>query len=360
MLGVSNLGTDEFQGLEKIVLARPDRIGDVIITSACLKPIQQAHPQCRTHLLLRRPLAPLFAEHPLLEAAIPIPEFEDSAQSDAAELTRIFKRHKFDCIVHLNHDPGIYLAAKRAGIRYRVGYGTGSEASSLTHAVEDKRSEGRRHEALYNLDLLRLLNIEAPRIFRPFISPSESAKRKIPLILPILENDRPYAALHLAAHGSKARMPVGVMAKIAIWLGRERHLDIVIVGTEVNDPALGTLKKDLPDNVSIWDLTGKTNLDELAWILSRAKVFLGRDSGPAHIAAAMGCPTVTIMGPHKKKSTSTRWAPLGERVGIVEGPANPRFFETARAFQQRYFSSIDVEEVKAEISELTGVPQRLL
>ena len=346
------MGTEEFQGLEKIVLSRPDRIGDVIITSACLKPIQQALPHCRTHLLLRQPLAPLFAGHPLLEAVISIPEFEESAQSDSAELTRIFKRHKFDCIVHLNHDPGIYLAAENAGIRYRVGYKNGGEASSLTHAVADKRSEGRKHEALYVFDLLRYLKVEAPRSLDPSISPSETANEKIPQILPILEDDRPFAALHVTAHGSKARMPVGVMAQIAIWLGRERRLDIVIVGTEVNDPAVGTLKRDLPDNVPILDLTGKTSLDELAWILSRAKVFLGRDSGPAHIAAAMGCPTVTMMGPHKKKSTSTRWAPLGERVGIVEGAAKPRLLETARAFQRRYFSSIEVDLIKAEISAL--------
>ena len=348
------MGTDEFQGLEKIVLARPDRIGDVIITSASLKPIRQALPHCRTHLLLRQPLAPLFAEHPLLESAIPIPECKESAQSDVAELTRIFNRHEFDCIVHLNHDPGICLAAKRAGIRYRVGYSAGSEASSLTHPVVDRRPEGRKHEALYVLDLLRYLKVEAPRSLDPSISPSDSAKRKVPQILRILENDRPFAALHLGAHGKKARLPAGVMAQIALWLSRERRFDIVIVGSEVNDPAVDTLKRILPEDVSIWDLTRRTSLDELAWILSRAKVFLGRDSGPAHIAAAMGCPTVTIMGPHKKKSTSTRWAPLGKRVGIVEGVANPRFFETARAFQRRYFSSIDADVVKAEISGLMG------
>ena len=349
---IPQLDTEEVQGLGKVLFSRPDRIGDVVITSACLSPIRQSLPHCRISLLVRRPLTPLFVDHPLIEAVIPIPEFPGSARTDSAALTGVFQRRKFDCIVHLNGDHGVHVAAKRAGIRYRVGYPTGFGTSTLTHAIADRRSEGRKHEALYSLDLLRFLRVEIPELLRPSLSPDRSGERRVEKILPIVAGDRSFAAFHATAHGNKARLPTGVLARTALWLSEERHCDIVLVGSEIENPSVALFKRELPDAVRSWDLTGRTSLDELAWLLGRATVFIGRDSGPAHIAAAMGCPTVAIMGPHKKRSTAARWAPLGDRVRIVEGVAKPGSFETDRAFQRRYFSSIESKEIIDKISDL--------
>ena len=349
---IPQLDTEEVQGLGKVLFSRPDRIGDVVITSACLSPIRQSLPHCRISLLVRRALTPLFVDHPLIEAVIPIPEFPESARTDGAALTGVFQQRKFDCIVHLNGDHGVHAASKRAGIRYRVGYPAGFGTSTLTHAIADRRSEGRKHEALYSLDLLRFLRVEIPELLRPSLSPDRSGERRVEKNLPIVAGDRSFAVFHATAHGNKARLPAGVLARIALWLSEERHCDIVIVGSEIENPSVALFKRELPDTVRSWDLTGRTSLDELAWLLGRATVFIGRDSGPAHIAAAMGCPTVAIMGPHKKRSTAARWAPLGDRVRIVEGVAKPGSFETDRAFQRRYFSSIESKEIIEKISDL--------
>ena len=352
MEAIPELRTEEILGFKNVLLSRPDRIGDVVITSACLGPVCQALAHCRISLLVRPPLAPLFADHPLIEVAIPIPEFPESGQTDSAVLAGVFQRRKFDCIVHLNGDRGVHLAARRAGIRYRIGYPTAFGTSILTHGIADRRSEAKKHEALYSLDLLRLLRVETPKFLCPLLSPDRSGEKRVEKILPIFADDRPFAAFHVIAHGKKVRPPAGILARTALWLSRERRCDIVIVGSETGNPSVAIFKRELPEAVRPWDLTGRTSLDELAWLLSRASIFIGRDSGPAHIAAAVGCPTVAIMGPHKKQATAARWTPLGEWVRSIEGAAKPRSFETDRAFQRRYFSSITSEEIIGQVGAL--------
>lgn len=64
------------------------------------------------------------------------------------------------------------------------------------------------------------------------------------------------------------------------------------------------------------DMTGRTRLIEAAALIARATAFVGNDSGLGHIAAALGCPTVTVFGPGQPQ----RYRPWGERVRLVTAP----------------------------------------
>ena len=99
--------------------------------------------------------------------------------------------------------------------------------------------------------------------------------------------------------------------QIIDWLREEYGISTVIVG------APGERKKSI-DIVSkckgqIFNLTGKTTLDELAGVLSLSSLHVGVDSAAPHIAAAVGTPTITIYGP----SEWLVWAPLGEIHSVV-------------------------------------------
>jgi heptosyltransferase-3 len=99
--------------------------------------------------------------------------------------------------------------------------------------------------------------------------------------------------------------------QIIEWLREEYGISTVIVG------APGEKKKSI-DIASkckgqIFNLTGKTTLDELAGVLSLSSLHVGVDSAAPHIAAAVSAPTITIYGP----SEWLVWAPIGETHTVV-------------------------------------------
>ncbi len=100
-----------------------------------------------------------------------------------------------------------------------------------------------------------------------------------------------------------------------------------------------------------WNWPGKTDLLGLSALLAQAALFVGNDSGPAHLAAALGAPTLTIFG-----STNPNWtAPLGERAQIVGPhpvPCTPCYLKLC-PIGLPCLKELTVDEVWREVLELS-------
>ena len=103
------------------------------------------------------------------------------------------------------------------------------------------------------------------------------------------------------------------------WLATERGLGLVIAGAEADRAAVDRLRGCLRTPGT--DITGQTGLRELAAVLAGARVVIGNDSGPGHLAAAVGTPVVTLFGP---TSEAFGFAPRGERAVTVSIPLECR------------------------------------
>ena len=116
-------------------------------------------------------------------------------------------------------------------------------------------------------------------------------------------------------------MPVELLAGLAGWLQQERGLRPLLVGTE-SDPPLADIDRlaGLPP-ADVIDLRGATDTAELAWLLGSAALCASRDSGPAQLAAAMGCRTLVFFVDPRPILGPVRWRPMGSRVEIL--PAEP-------------------------------------
>ena len=327
----------------KLVLSRPDRIGDVVISTSCLRPIREAFPKTRIYFIVERKLAPLLSEHPLIERAILL-DSEENAEVAGLQISSELGRLDAECIVHLHQHPIVSEAAANAGIPVRIGFSSHNRRSLLTHSVRIDKKECDCHEAAYNFQLLHELGLEPPPLLAPSIKLPEINEDQFFGEVPFPDRGREYFAFHLAAHSRKPRLPMSCFAAAGAWLLRHYPGDLLIVGAEGDDASTREFISHLRDHAHrIFDLTGKTNLAELGFILKRARLMLSRDSGPAHLAAALGCPTVCVVGPVARKRAATRWQPLGPRVTVVEPPVSPRFLEPIGRFQRRFFDSVSEE-----------------
>lgn len=347
----SKISQQVVRAFKRLLLSRPDRIGDVVITTSCLKVIHDVYPHLKLYFLVNESLIPLFNDHPLLAGLIPLPDHDKDPNHSIILLKDEIQNLNPDCIVHFNYDPVVATAAYKANIPYRLGHWTKKRNTWLTHAITDRRKEGLQHEAEYNLDLLNPLHIYPPLNLKPWLSPKPVHDTRLFELLPWWRPNCPFAVFHISAHASKARIPPSIFAGITPWLVDELNYHIVLIGSEKNDPGKKSFLQLIGDRLSkkVSDLTNIIHLGETARILKEAHFLFSRDSGPAHLASAVNCPALTLIGPLGKRSASTRWSPLGPSAKILEKPVPPRLWETTHAYHQRYFNSFSIKEIKNEL-----------
>lgn len=168
-----------------------------------------------------------------------------------------------------------------------------------------------------NLDLVRACGIAAP------------ASRPV-LVVPPASRDR--MAVRLASAGLDARRPLVVVHPVSRWLFKAwpeagcaavlaalagcREIAVAVTsGPEMReaDMARRILARVAEPMI---DLVGQTSLADLAAVLERAALFLGVDSAPMHMAAALGVPVVALFGPSGERS----WGPWGEGHAVISSP----------------------------------------
>jgi heptosyltransferase II len=316
---------------QRIVISRPDRIGDVIISTSCLAPLREKFPAAPICFIAAESLRPLLENHPLLAGFV-------SLSSD--DLTTELKRTDAKSIVHLHPNEHCYRAAYEAEIPIRIGYRP--SCRELTHAIADRRGEGLQHEGEYCFDLLKYLGVEKPKKLRPTIHLADLDRSSLEEKLPwSLETTR-FAVINGSAYSAKKEWPMERFMNLAERIRTEFELSVVFVG--LNDSHTYPAQH--------LNLTRQTNLGELAWLLKYAQILVSNDTGVSHIAAAVDCPSVVIFGRTDPQYGPARWRPLSDRAVAVTSATRRKRFEPTRAFWRRSFAAIEVEPVIVALREL--------
>jgi ADP-heptose:LPS heptosyltransferase len=318
--------------MRTLIISRPDRVGDVVITTSCLAPIREKYPDTKIYFVAAERMRPVLDGHPLLAGFISL----------NSNLTKEFARLDASAIVHLHPDKNCYVAAASANIPMRIGYPARFLNRHLTHKIPERRREGLQHEAAYNFDLLRLTDVPLPARLSANVHLPESAVETLQRKIPSPLASTPFAVLHPAAHSKIARWPAARFEQLAQSIHKKFGLLPVIVGSDANDSI----------RTSHLNLAGKTNLGELGWLLKHSRVLVTNDSGPAHLAAAVGCPVVSIFGRTAPLYGPVRWRPLSDKVVVVSKSLERKKFESRHAFWRRCFAAIELEEVESVVARL--------
>lgn len=332
----------------RLVLSRPDRLGDVVITSSCLEPVSRALPGVEIYLLAQAAYAPLFHQHPHLAGFLPL-SGAATAVARQEEMAEQLRRLAPSCLVHLQPHPEIEAAGAMAGIPRRVGFRLRGD-KWLTESVPFTKKRGEKHEGYYNFEVLDRLGVTAPPQLRPCLSPEPAARERLAKKLPEGFSRTAYAVLHVGAHPGKSRVPAEIFAAVARGLVAEKGRDVVLIGAEKDDADARGIRDALgPAAARVFDLCGQTDVAEMAWLLRDAGVVFGRDSGPAHVAAAMGARTVTLMLEPDQVNSARRWTPLGEHSRVLEKPLRRRLLESRARFARRNLRQYTPEEIAAAV-----------
>jgi len=339
---------------KNILIVRTDRIGDVVLTVPAIRAINEKFPDARLTVLL----SPLTFD--LLNGLSFIDEIlvDDRRGPHKGlwgflRLIRLLQQKKFDLAVIYHTKKRTNLACFWANIPYRLGYKNNKYGFLLNHPVEDVRHKGHKHEAQYCLDLLDNVGIQSNDLLLE-ISRDQSADRWITDFLKSkgIELSEELVVLHPAASDPAKQWPKENFSGLVNEMHRKKNsIKFIIIGTKENRH----LARDIQNksDAEILDTSGMFSINQLVSLLARAKILISNDSGPVHIAAALGTPVISIFTRNQPGINPQRWQPLGENKRVVSVPFNEQVsFKKARDYDPQNMHSIPVGQVLEAVDSL--------
>ncbi len=339
----------------RILIIRTDRMGDVILSTPVIRALRKALPDAHLAMMVRPEHRELVEGHPDLNGVILFDkEGEDRGLSGTLRLARRLRQEQFDTAVILHSTNRVILLAWLAGIRRRVGY-----ARRLPWLLTDRlpyvKREGGRHEAEYNLELLKFLDIQADHP-KPFVQTTPAQEAKVEAFLKNRAGgaNSPLAVLHPGASCPSKRWPPERFSQVADSLIDECGACVVVV-TGPEEIARGEQVARLMRNAPLRAL-GLFSPGELACLFKRSRCLVSNDSGPVHLAAAVGTPVVAIFGRWGGGLSPTRWGPLGDSHRILHHDVGCRPCLAHRCpIDFVCLKAVSVEEVLTAVEHAAGL-----
>ncbi|MBI5636752.1 MAG: glycosyltransferase family 9 protein [Nitrospinae bacterium] len=287
----------------RILVIRPDRIGDVILSTPVLVSLRMEKPGWKIAMLVRPTVAPLLEGHPAIDELLTLDTDEKPSWNNTAPLAGILRLKKFDAALHLYSDFWVSLAVWRAGVPVRIGPASKLARIFYNTAIPQRRSRGERHEADYNLDLLAPLGV--PPLRRSMLPVTPDA---IGAAAALLDPSRKNIGVFPGMGGSARNWKPEQYARLIDILGAEGN-NVILMG--------GAADAGIVDAVAAACATtpkrfAGAHLKELAAFIHRLDVFVAPSTGPLHIAGAVGTPAVGIYCPIRV-CLPRRWGPIGTR-----------------------------------------------
>jgi len=189
-----------------------------------------------------------------------------------------------------------------------VSYGITGGGFLLTCRVPYK---GNLHEAERDMALFEPFGVKGPAhdIILTFL-PDD--RKKSVKVLKDAGINGPYVVLHTVPGHASKRWEAGYFARVARYLTDEKKLAVLMAGSSRDRGFIrDVMAKGAGDAI---DISGRTGIAVLGAILEKASLFVGVDSGPAHIAAAAGTPSIVLFSGANDPAV---WAPRGEHVKVI-------------------------------------------
>ncbi len=339
----------------RILVARSDRIGDVLISTPVLKALRDHYPSSFIAMMVAASNRELVEGNPYLDQVILLDkDAKHRGLWGTLALSRLIRRSRFDVAVILHPTARVHLICFLAGIRERIGYDR-KAPFLLTQAIPHRKQEGLKHEMEYNADLLRPLGIvELPRQLTLPANPA--ADRKVDELLRqkgVGGRDL-LVALSPTSSGPPRNWPVAKFAALADRLSLIPGVKVCVVAHADHRPV--TRQMIELATAPVMDLTGAFTLSELGGFFKRCRLVISNISGPAHLSVAVGTPVISVFGGNQPGLSPTRWRPLGPRdVAVHHKTDCPvcHAHNCARGFA--CLEAITVEEVLGHAERLLGL-----
>ena len=345
--------------VRRLLVRGPNWIGDAVLCEPALSATRTLFPEAEITLLVKPAVAELFAEHPSVDQIL---IYEDPGAHAGLlgrwTLAKVLRRHSFDMAILFQNAFDAAVLAFFAGVPRRYGYATDGRRLLLTDPIRVPERTSIGHQCHYFQNLLRPLGMDT-EVRRPQLYLSEhetGSAEKMFSESGIGETDFVIGLNPGSTYGSAKRWLPERYAEAAdrliqsLSLYTARRARVIIVGAP-GEEALGQAIADSMQSEPV-QFAGRTSVRDLMGVIQRCRLFLTNDTGPMHIAAALGVPVVAVFGPTDPSRTS----PLGDRHTMVRQAVDcaPCLLREC-PIDHRCMTRVTVDEVCEAALRLLGV-----
>jgi lipopolysaccharide heptosyltransferase I len=327
---------------ERILIVKPSSLGDIIHSLPVLHALRLQFPKAHLAWFIHEKWADIVTGHPDLDETIPWSFRWDGLH----ELYRIFRRKRFDLAVDLQ---GLFrsgMISYLSGAKVRVGFKNGREGSVLfyTHKVDVPIHP--MHALDRYLLVAKSLGAEVSKPISTIPISVQDEKAVDDLLKAVgLSNSRDYVVMNPTARWWTKRWPIERFAQLADLI-QDSGLPVVLIGGESDIPEIQRLQ--ILTRISPVSVAGRTSLKQLAAFLRRARLLITNDSGPMHLAVALGTPVVALFGPTDPVRTGPyQYLSLPIMQTVIRKPVecSPCLSRSCRMGDHRCMMEIEVDDV---------------
>ena len=348
-----------------ILIVKLSAIGDVVHTLPSLAALRRLYPQAHITWVVEEAAADLIVGHPYLDRALVSrrkhwqQDLKKGNFSNNIREIRLFvnvlRDRPYDLVIDFH---GLFKSAVLvwlSGGARKLGFDSMQEGSGLFY-TEKIPEDMSRHAVDRYLDFLAYLGAksgEADGVNAPeFLIPSDDRNiQKVSALLSKshLDIDEPFVAINPVALWDTKLWREDRFAMLADRITGELNIPVVITGSAHEKPYAESIIREAK-TAKVFDLAGQTTLKDLAYLYRQAAVVVTTDSGPMHIAAAVGTPVIALFGPTEPRRTG----PYGRGHTVISKtlPCSPCFLKQCRT--RECMEGITVEEVLEGVKEKLG------
>jgi ADP-heptose:LPS heptosyltransferase len=313
----------DWPAVKRVLVIRLRSIGDTVLTTPSLWALRRFLPQSRIDVLLEDWVAPVFDGSDLVDNVITLPKESTAAR---ARVARELRAARYDVVYNLHGGTTATFLTRATGARHRVGFENYQYARLHNHLAPSPLRIWQRstlHSVEQHLALIGWTGV--PVTDRPptRLVVTDSALRSASEKLHAAGFDgfgggEAFALVHPTAAFDTKQWATENFARLAQELRRRDLTPVVVVAAHEGRVAEALVSQTSGPIVLLQNLS----LPEVTAVASRARLFIGNDSGIAHIAAASGAPCVVIFG----SSNRNHWRPWTTRASEIvfeELPCQP-------------------------------------
>jgi predicted lipopolysaccharide heptosyltransferase III len=347
----------------RVLFIRLRNLGEAVLDTANLRALKRFRPDLRITTLVEAIYTDLYEDDPEIEAmALPrSPQNRRSSWRARWNVIAAIRKRKFDAVVNLHGGSTSATLTLLSGAKHRVASRQFRSAFAYNLRIPKATTLDRRgglHVVERQFAQFRWLGVGGVEAALPTsltIAPRfrEAAPARLREVG--IDPERPYAVLAPTNDFYTKRWAAEGFAAVADLL-LLRGYQVVLSGAPTDDQRAQLAQVQAATAHRLPCLSALT-IGELVAVIAGAALFVGNDSGPAHIAAAVKTPHAVLFGP----ADSVRWGPWRAPSVLVQNdfPCNPCDMHRCRAFDQpECIRSITVDQVIAAIGQLTGRNER--
>ncbi len=292
---------------KRIIISRPDRIGDVVLSTAIPREIKKQYPDSFIAVLLRSYTKDIYLNNPYVDEII---VFEPGKEEFSFfDCVRKIRTYKFNTALMLLPNEKINYLFFLAGIKERIGVGHKLfQYLTFTKYVDRKKYIPLRHEADYCMDLARKIGIKTENII-PEIYLTKDEIKLVSERRKLLSNDgKIIVGIHTSSGNSAPNLKIPAYKELAEKLSVDKRFRVIITDNNPDPILLNINGLDFPYiNLSLREsIINFATLD----------VLISASTGPMHIASALGVKTISLFCPLTACSPKL-WGPLGNEAIIL-------------------------------------------